>query len=380
MENQGYLEANDRLLQELDRSGQRKQLPTRGEISLSSNDYLNLSRHPQLIEKGIDELRRSGTGATGSRLLSGNHPLNRDLEVAIASFKNGPSALVFSTGYQANLSTIGALAELVDIFYSDALNHASLIDGLRLARKETIVFPHNDVQWIERDLEVRTRSTGTSPRFMVVTESLFSMEGDMAPLRKLSDLIDARDGLLLVDEAHATGTLGKEGRGGFEQEGLLWDPDRILVTGTFSKAMGGLGGFTVCHPDYRELLISRGRGFAYSTALPPAVLASNLEALRILGAGNDLVKALSQRVSELREALGAPPGQSPIIPVRGEKKALASFQEYLLESALWAPLIYPPTVPEGSEQIRLSVTLGWEKDWIRRIREAFHRETGLQAG
>lgn len=380
MENQGYLEANDRLLQELDRSGQRKQLPTRGEISLSSNDYLNLSRHPQLIGKGIDELRRSGTGATGSRLLSGNHPLNRDLEVAIASFKNGPSALVFSTGYQANLSTIGAFSELVDIFYSDALNHASLIDGLRLARKETIVFPHNDVQWIERDLEVRARSSGRSPRFMVVTESLFSMEGDMAPLRSLSDLVDARDGLLLVDEAHATGTLGKKGRGGFEQEGLSWDPDRVLVTGTFSKAMGGLGGFTVCHPDYRELLISRGRGFVYSTALPPAVLASNLEALTILGAGNDLVKALSQRVSELREALGAPAGQSPIIPIRGEKKALLSFQEHLLESALWAPLIYPPTVPEGSEQIRLSVTLGWETDWIRRIREAFHRETGLKAG
>lgn len=380
MENQGYLEANDRLLQELDRSGQRKQLPTRGEISLSSNDYLNLSRHPQLIGRGIDELRRSGTGATGSRLLSGNHPLNRDLEVAIASFKNGPSALVFSTGYQANLSTIGAFSELVDIFYSDALNHASLIDGLRLARKETIVFPHNDVQWIERDLEVRARSSGRSPRFMVVTESLFSMEGDMAPLRSLSDLVDARDGLLLVDEAHATGTLGKKGRGGFEQEGLSWDPDRVLVTGTFSKAMGGLGGFTVCHPDYRELLISRGRGFVYSTALPPAVLASNLEALTILGAGNDLVKALSQRVSELREALGAPAGQSPIIPIRGEKKALLSFQEHLLESALWAPLIYPPTVPEGSEQIRLSVTLGWETDWIRRIREAFHRETGLKAG
>lgn len=380
MENQWYLEANDRLLQELDRSGQRKQLPTRGEISLSSNDYLNLSRHPQLIGKGIEELRRSGTGATGSRLLSGNHPLNRDLEVAIAAFKNGPSALVFSTGYQANLSTIGAMAELVDIFYSDALNHASLIDGLRLARKETIIFPHNDVQWIERDLEVRARSTGTSPRFMVVTESLFSMEGDMAPLRRLSDLVDTRNGLLLVDEAHATGTMGKNGRGGFEQDGLSWNPDRVLVTGTFSKAIGGLGGFTVCHPDYRELLISRGRGFVYSTALPPAVLSTNLEALKILEAGNDLVKALSQRVSELREALGAPAGQSPIIPIRGKKEALLSFQEHLLESALWAPLIYPPTVPEGSEQIRLSVTLGWEPDWIRRIREAFHRETGLQAG
>lgn len=380
MPNQGYLEANDRLLQELDRSGQRKQLPTRGEISLSSNDYLNLSRHPQLIEKGVAEIRRSGTGATGSRLLSGNHPLNRELEVAISSFKNGPSALVFSTGYQANLSTIGAFAGLVDLFYSDALNHASLIDGLRLARKETIIFPHNDIHWIERDLEERIRSTGANPRFMVVTESLFSMEGDLAPLKRLSELVDSRDGLLLVDEAHATGTLGKEGRGGFEQEGIAWDPDRVLVTGTFSKAMGGLGGFTVCHPDYRELLISRGRGFVYSTALPPAVLASNLEALAILSGGNDLVKSLSQLVLEVRETLGAPPGPSPVIPIRGEGKTLISFQEQLLESALWAPMIYPPTVPEGLEQIRLSVTLGWETDWIRRIKDAFYKKKGLQAG
>ena len=379
MGNPEYLEANDRLLQDIERMGQRKELPPRGEISLASNDYLHLTRHPRLIERAIEELRQSGTGATGSRLLSGNHPLNRELEVAVASFKNGPSALVFTTGYQANLATIGALSGLVDLLYSDTLNHASLIDGIRLSGKDTAIFPHNDVAWIEKDLEMRRQKQGGTPRFMVVTESLFSMEGDLSPLEELFRLVREQDGLLLVDEAHATGTIGAAGRGGFEQAGMTWDPDRVILTGTFSKALGGLGGFAVCHPDYRELLISRGRGFVYSTALPPSVLASNLEAVRLLEEGSGLVQSLAGRVTKLRKLLNAPESPSPVIPVRGEANALLSFQEHLLESALWAPLVFPPTVPAGSERIRISVTLGWEESWIDRISEAFHREKNLRA-
>lgn len=380
MGNPSYLEANDHLLQDIERKGQRKELPPRGEISLASNDYLHLSRHPRLIESAIEELRRSGTGATGSRLLSGNHPLNRELEIAISAFKNAPSALVFSTGYQANMSAIGALSGLVDLLYSDALNHASLIDGIRLGKKETAIFPHNDFSWIERDLEMRRQKSGDFPRFMVVTESLFSMEGDLSPLEDLVRVVRDREGLLLVDDAHATGTIGAEGRGGFEQAGLTWDPERVILTGTFSKALGGLGGFVACHPDYRELLLSRGRGFVYSTALPPSVLASNLEAVRLLGEGNGLVQSLARRVSKVRSLLDAPESPSPVIPIMGNRNALLSFQERLLETALWAPLVFPPTVPDGSERIRLSVTLGWEEGWIDRIAEFFHREKGLKAG
>ena len=380
MGNPEYLEINDHFLQDIERRGQRKELPPRGEISLASNDYLHLSRHPRLIERAVEELRISGTGATGSRLLSGNHPLNRDLEIAIASFKNGPSALVFTTGYQANLSAIGALSGIVEVLYSDTLNHASLIDGIRLSRLETEIFPHNDIDWIKKDLERRLQKQGSPPRFMIVTESLFSMEGDLSPLPDFLQLVRDWNGLLLVDEAHATGTLGPRGRGGFEYAGQAWDPERVILTGTFSKALGGLGGFVVCHPDYRELLLSRGRGFVYSTALPPSVLASNLEAVRLLDEDTEIVKCLRDRVTKVRNRLNAGNSPSPIIPIRGELAKMKSFQEHLLESALWAPLVYPPTVPEGSERIRLSVTLGWEEDWIDRITEAFHREKDLKVG
>ena len=380
MGNPEYLEINDCLLQEIERRGQRKELPPRGEISLASNDYLHLSRHPRLIERAAEELQRSGTGATGSRLLSGNHPLNRDLEIAIASFKNGPSALVFTTGYQANVSAIGALSGLVELLYSDALNHASLIDGIRLSRLETEIFPHNDIDWIKQDLERRLQKQGKLPRFMVVTESLFSMEGDLSPLPDFLQLVRDWNGLLLVDEAHATGTLGPRGRGGFEHAGQTWEPERVILTGTFSKALGGLGGFVVCHPDYRELLLSRGRGFVYSTALPPSVLASNLEAVRLLEEDSEIVKGLRDRVTKVRDRLNAGDSPSPILPIRGELGKMKSFREHLLESALWAPLVYPPTVPEGSERIRISVTLGWEENWIDRITEAFHKERDLKAG
>lgn len=374
MGEQRYLEANDQLLSELDKIGQRKQLPSRGDISLASNDYLSLTHNPRLIAAAREELSRSGTGSGGSRLLAGNHPLNRELETAIAAFKRGPSALVFSTGYQANVSTLCAFGNLVDLFYSDELNHASLIDGLRLSRTETIIFPHNDIVWIERDLERRSAENNGPPRFMVVTESLFSMEGDQPPLPDLISLINQKDGLLLIDEAHATGTIGQSGRGGLESWGIEWDPDRLILTGTFSKALGGLGGFAVCHPDYRELLISKGRAFIYSTSLPPSVLASNIEAIRILEESSGIVQLLQARVRSIRSAIGLPLGDSPILPILAPEGRLLKFQETLLESGLWAPLIRPPTVPPGAERIRLSVTMGWEESWIQRVISVFGQE------
>ncbi|MHB1605545.1 MAG: aminotransferase class I/II-fold pyridoxal phosphate-dependent enzyme [Leptospirales bacterium] len=379
MSDQRYLEENDRLLSELDRTGQRKHLPSRGDLSLSSNDYLALTRHPRLIAAAKNELDRSGTGSGGSRLLAGNHPLNRDLETAISAFKRGPSALVFSTGYQANLSTLSALGGLIDLFYSDELNHASLIDGLRLSKKETVVFPHNNTQWIREDLARRDRNGEHLPRFMIVTESLFSMEGDQAPLSDLIELAEERNGLLLIDEAHATGTLGPTGRGALEAQGIEWDPDRVILTGTFSKALGGLGGFAVCHPDYRELLISKGRGFIYSTSLPPSVLASNLEAIRLLDEDSKTVSLLQQRVRSIGSAIGLPSGDSPILPIQAPIDHLLRFQEHLLESGLWAPIIHPPTVPEGSERIRMSITLGWEETWIQRVIKVFGQNIHMEA-
>ncbi len=368
-----YTVAARKRLDSLEQEGRRKFLPITGRLSLSSNDYLGFSKHPRLAEAAAHALKDHGTGSTGSRLLSGNHPLNRDLESAIAHFKRGQAATVFTTGYQANLSTVVALSDLVTICYSDALNHASLVDGVRLAGRETVVFPHNDWAFIEADLDRRTDSCKTPLRFMIVTESLFSMEGDMAPLSELSRIASRRDGLLLVDEAHATGTLGKTGRGGFEAQGLDPDTSRTLLTGTFSKALGGLGGFTVSHPAFRDLLISRGRGFVYSTALPPSVLASNLAAIELLSDNPSIVGHLQNTTLALRTRLRLTENDSPILPIRGPMDVLFRFQKNLEENSFSAPLIRPPTVPEGTERIRLSVCLPWSGGQTETIGTAWDR-------
>jgi 8-amino-7-oxononanoate synthase len=368
-----YPEAARKHLLSLEKDGRRKLLPTGGTISLCSNDYLGFSKHPRLVEAAARALKDYGTGSTGSRLLSGNHALNRDLESATALFKRGQAATVFTTGYQANLSTVVALSDLVTVCYSDALNHASLIDGLRLAGRETVIFPHNDWAFIEIDLDRRTKSRKTPLRFMIVTESLFSMEGDMAPLSELSRIASQRDGLLLVDEAHATGTLGKTGRGGFEAQGLDPDESRTLVTGTFSKALGCLGGFTVSHPAFRDLLISRGRGFVYSTALPPSVLASNLAAIELLSEDPSIVGQLQQTARDLRTRLHLSEIGSPILPIRGPAAVLLRFQKNLEGNGFSAPLIRPPTVPEGTERIRLSVCLPWSGERTEMIGTAWDR-------
>lgn len=368
-----YPDAAQRRLRDLESAGRRKILPKGNARSLSSNDYLGLSRHPSLIRAAADALRDYGTGATGSRLLSGNHPLNRELESAIARFKGGPAGTVFTTGYQANLSSVVALSDLVDICYSDTLNHASLIDGLRLSGKDTVVFPHNDWSFIEADLAQRRSSGETSPRFMIVTESLFSMEGDMAPLAQLSRIAREHDGLLLVDEAHATGTLGKTGRGGFEASGVVMDTTRTIVTGTFSKALGGLGGFAISHPAFRDLLLSLGRGFVYSTALPPSVLASNLAAVTLLADDATLVETLQETARTLRERLALPGSPSPILPIRGPMNVLEDFQARLLKEGFSAPIIRPPTVPAGTERVRLSICLPWPGEKTERIADAWDR-------
>lgn len=372
MDNGTYPDAAQRRLRDLERAGRRKTLPE-GNAPLSSNDYLGLSRHPTLIRAAADAVRDYGTGATGSRLLSGNHPLNRDLESAIARFKGGPSGTVFTTGYQANLSAVVALADLVDVCYSDALNHASLIDGLRLCGKDTVVFPHNDWSFIEADLSRRKASGGTLPHFMIVTESLFSMEGDTAPLAELSRIAREQDGLLLVDEAHATGTLGKTGRGGFEASGVPMDATRTIVTGTFSKALGGLGGFAISHPAFRDLLLSLGRGFVYSTALPPSVLASNLAAVTLLADDASIVETLQDTARTLRKRLNLPESASPILPIRGPMDVLEDFQRRLQKEGLSTPIIRPPTVPEGTERVRLSICLPWPGERTERIAAAWDR-------
>ena len=353
-------------LSDLDASGRRKKLPPYSLRHLSSNDYLGLSRHPSVIEAVVKTTISEGAGATGSRLLSGNHPLNASLEEAIADFKGGPSALVFSTGYQANISLVSALSTIYPFIYSDSHIHASIIDGIKLSGSPCQVFPHNDLEALREMLQKRPMGDP----FVIVTESLFSMDGDRSPIAALLNLCDEFDGILLVDDAHGTGTLGQEGRGGLEHASLAFNPQRIVLTGTFSKALGGLGGYTVCHPLIRELVLSTGRSFIYTTALPPGVLAGNLASLAILDEDSDLVSDLRSRVKKVREAIGLPLSSSPIMPIKGPISKLEMISKSLREKGLLAPVIHPPTVPEGEECIRISVTNHWDDSIIQNLSES----------
>jgi 8-amino-7-oxononanoate synthase len=353
-------------LSKIDEARRRKRLPSPSFRHLSSNDYLGLSRHPSVIEAIVKTTASEGAGATGSRFLSGNHPLNATLEEAIADFKGGPSSIVFSTGYQANISLILALSTIYPFIYSDSHNHASIIDGIRLSGSQYQIFPHNDVEALREMLKKRPQGDP----FIIVTESLFSMNGNRSPVAALLNLCDEFDGILLLDDAHGTGTLGPEGRGGLEYASLAFNPQRIVLTGTFSKALGGLGGYGVCHPLIRELILSTGRSLIYTTALPPGVLAGNLAALAILDENCELVENLHSRTRKVREAIGLPISSSPILSIKAPIEKLEMISASLRENGLLAPVIRSPTVPVGEECIRVCVTNHWEDTLTRLLSES----------
>lgn len=351
-----------RLYHEIVRDGRIKRLPHPALQSLSGNDYLGLAQHPAVLDAAIAALEQFGAGASGSRFLSGNNPLNAELEEAIARFKSGKGGvgLVFSSGYHANLSVMSVLGSHCDRVYSDRSNHASLIDGLRLSPREVLVYPHGDWEWVRDHI----RKTPPSP-FMIVTESLFSMDGDMAPLRELSEIVTRSGGMLVIDDAHATGTTGTTGRGGLEACGLEFDPDHMILTGTFSKAMGSLGGYAVASKNIREILLSLSRPFIYTTGLPPASLAASLASLTILDAHPEMVSQLQGECQSWNRALVGVSHASPIIPVRGPVEHLRLLSSRMEKEGYFLPVLCFPTVPEGREQLRLSVNRTWS-DAIRR--------------
>ena len=345
-----------------------KALPDPDFFSLSGNDYLGLSRHPDVISAASEALRNFGAGATGSRFLSGNHPLNDALEMAIARFKSGGKgqAVVFSSGYHANLSVMAVLGGHCAHVYSDERNHASLIDGLRLAKAKIFIYPHNDFDWIKQHV-----AANPSCCFMIVTESLFSMEGDKAPLKDLYAISQRYGGLLVIDDAHGTGTTGTYGRGGLEDNDLEFDPDHMVVTGTFSKALGSLGGYAVLGNESKLVLLSLSRPFIYTTGLPPGVLAASLASLRLLENKPLLVGELHAMSAFWNNALTGTYSSVPIIPIRGNPTHLLHIAESLKEMGFMLPLLKYPTVEKGKEQLRLSVNLTWNQPVFNALQKAF---------
>ncbi len=330
-------------------------LDGRDVILLGSNNYLGLSVHPIVTEAAVTAVRKYGTGASASRLMSGNCDLYTELESKIAEVKETEAALVFGSGYLANIGTIPVLAGDGDLILSDALNHASLIDGCRLSHATKQIYRHCDIEHLESLL---TQSTKFRRR-LIVTDGVFSMDGDIAPLPEICALADRYDARVMVDDAHSFGVLGEKGGGTVEHFGL--ENRGVVQMGTLSKAVGGLGGYVAGSADLIDFLVNRARSFIFTTGLPPATLAGASAALDVIRSTPELRQRLSSNVLLLKNALLEKgfqllPSKTQILPlILGAADVASRFAEALLSHGVYAPAIRPPTVPEGTSRLRLSV-------------------------
>jgi 8-amino-7-oxononanoate synthase len=348
-------------------------------FDLSSNDYLNLSTHPLIVERFARAVTREGCGSTGSRLLRGDRATFAAVERRFAEFKGTERALYFSSGYLANIAVMTTLTESGDVVFSDERNHASLIDGIRLSAASRVIFPHNEVGALERLI---AETPGAGHRFVVV-ESLFSMDGDTAPLAEYAALCRAAGASLVVDEAHAVGIYGSRGSGLIEAAGI---EDVLVSINTAGKALGVSGAFVTGAAWAVDYLVQRARPFVFSTAAPPAVADALDASLDVIAAEPDRRERLRDRVSRVREQLaraGVPvAGQgSQIIPVPiGDNDRAVAVAAALQADGFDVRAIRPPTVPAGTARLRISVNAGLADTTIDRFADSLAaalREVGL---
>jgi glycine C-acetyltransferase/8-amino-7-oxononanoate synthase len=351
-------------------------------LLLCSNNYLGLADHPRVRKAAAEAAERYGAGAGASRLISGSMSLHRKLEDRLAAFKGSEAALVFGSGYLANMGIVSSLAGRGEVVFSDELNHASIIDGCRLSRAETFVYRHRDTEHLEWGL----REAGSRAR-LIVTDGVFSMDGDVAPLVELTSLAKRHHCLIAVDEAHGTGALGPGGRGAVAAAGLSAEVD--LIVGTLGKALGSYGAYACGSRELVELLINTARPFIYSTALPPPSVGAAIAALDLLDSRPGMVEQLRRNAATLREALAAAGlatngSRTQIVPVIvGDARRAMALCERTLEGGVFAQAIRPPTVPDGSSRLRLTVMASHRADELRRAAATIGRaahELGLPAG
>jgi 8-amino-7-oxononanoate synthase len=339
-------------------------------INFSSNDYLGLANHPYLIRRVKETLDVYGFGAGASRLLSGGSVLHRHLEDRVAQFKGTESSLVFNSGYAANTGAIPALSDTETTLFSDEFNHASIIDGCRLSGSKTLVYKHRDMAHLEELMR-----KDDSRKKIVITDTVFSMDGDIAPLKELSNICKNYSSLLYLDEAHATGVIGK-GRGALAHFGLSTEP-WILQMGTFSKAFGSCGAFLAGGSDVVLWLSNSARSFVYSTALPPCVIAASIAALELVENDSALIRKLWTNREKLAGSLRGigydiMGSETPIIPIRtGTVENTLRLSGYLLEKGIFAPAIRPPTVKES--RIRINITAVHTDEDIEKLTDALKR-------
>jgi 8-amino-7-oxononanoate synthase len=355
-------------------------LDNRPLINFSSNDYLGLSVHPRLKEAAKKALNKWGAGGNSSRLVSGHTSLHKELEEKLSELKKTEAALTFTTGYQANLSIISSLVGRDDIIISDKYNHASIVDGCILSRAKIKRYRHKDIKDLKRVLE----KNSPNKKILIITDTIFSMDGDIASLKEIVSLARDNSCLLMVDEAHATGVFGKRGSGIVEHFNLKGD-DALIQMGTLSKALGSLGGYIAAKKEIINYIINKGRAFIYTTALPPINVACAIEALNIIQDEPQIRKKLEENSLKTREGLknigfNIMDSQSQIIPILVEDSASAvKFAEQLIEQGIFVIPIRPPTVPEGTSRIRLSLTAAHSDEDIEKSLEIL-KKIGKEMG
>lgn len=340
-------------------------------LMMASNNYLGLTFDSRVIEGAVKGAQQYGTGSGGSRLVSGTFPLFTELENELAKFKNTEKALVFNTGYMANVGTISAIADKNTIIFSDALNHASIIDGCRLSRGAVKAYSHCDVD----ELKYLFKQADRNARKLIITDGVFSMDGDIAPLDKLYELSRDYNALLMVDDAHATGTIGN-GHGTAAYFNLEKEID--IQLGTLSKSLGSVGGYVAGNSTIIDYLINMSRSFIFSTALSPADIGASLAALHVLESDVSVLRRLHANVNYMAEQLLSvgidATDETPIFPILiGRNEDTLAVSNYLYEAGIIGTAIRPPTVPIGESRIRLTVTAAHNREQIDYVCHTLHK-------
>ena len=363
-------------------TGARARFDGRDVINLASNNYLGLASHPRMNRAAADAAMRFGAGSGAVRTIAGSMTMHRELEERFATFKHAESALMFQSGFTANAGTVAAILSKEDVIVSDQLNHASIIDGARLSRAEIKVFTHRDAE-AAGALLAETARPGR--RQLLITDGVFSMDGDIAPLPDLVEVAERYEAIMLIDAAHASGVLGTGGAGTVDHFGMHGRVD--IQVGTLSKAIGVLGGFIAGPPHLTEWLQNRGRPYLFSTSAPPAVVAACIEALAIIEDEPDRLARLWSNTEVFKRGLhdlGFDTGtsESPITPViTGDEEVTQTFARRLFDEGVFCPAIVFPTVGRGLARVRTIVTADHTEDDLREALETFAKvgeELGLR--
>ncbi len=344
----------------------------RRHILLSSNSYLGLTVNPKVVEAAKLALSKYGSGSAGSRLVSGSSGLHRRLETRIARFKNAESAILFSSGYLANVGVISALVKEGDTIYSDELNHASIIDGCRLSRAEVKIYKHLRLDHLSSMLKTDKHISG---KRLIISDTVFSMDGDLVPLPELVEISERYGCMLMVDEAHATGILGDRGSGATEHFGV---EDRVpIVMGTLSKAIGSMGGYIAGSQRLIDYLRNRARSYIFDTSLPPPSVAASLAAIDIVEKEPERRQYLWSIIKQFKAGLDCIglrtiPSHSAVVPVLiGDAERTLSFAGILREKGIYTPAVRPPSVPHGKCRIRATLMATHTEEHIAEVLEAF---------